>query len=525
MTLPVRRRPGDHLDRPGRVDADRRLVPPAGGVADRPENARRREPAHLVVRREPDAELLRAAVVAALLLLGPERVEVERLEELVERRVVVPGVDREPRGHRLRELRDEVLPSQLQPIHAELVRKGVDRPLDHVGRLGPPGPAIGVRGRRVREHAREHDAVVRDVVRAGVDPCPEERDPRRHELEVRPHRRLNPGTAVGDRPVLRRRQRVLGHDVAAVDRRQVVLRALLDPLHRPVQAPGEREREELLRVYVQLRSESASDVRRDDAQLRLVEAERGGGEHTQEVRDLRGRVEGEVSRASRNGKHGTRLDRVRDEPRLVVASRDDHVRVLELLARRVGVEAPHVALVRAEVGVGERGSVVERRRHVGDRVERLPVDLDELRGVLRLGARLGDHDRHSVSLVARDVGQRVVRRVLHVLGDRPRARHRRLPVVLDVGRREDREDAVGRPGRGKIDLADARMCVRAPDDHHEGGPHGGHVVDERAAAGEERLVLPALDRRADVRSSFLGGAHEALPIAPAALSTAATMLW
>ena len=65
-------------------------------------------------------------------------------------------------------------------------------------------------------------------------------------------------------------------------------------------------------------------------------------------------------------------------------------------------------------------------------------------------------------------------------------------------------------------FADARMRVRAPDDHHEGGAHRRHVVDVGAAPGEERLVLPALDGRADVRRPFLGRAHEALPIAPAA---------
>ena len=49
----------------------------------------------------------------------------------------------------------------------------------------------------------------------------------------------------------------------------------------------------------------------------------------------------------------------------------------------------------------ERRAVLERLRDVDDGGERLVVDLDELRGVLRLRARLGDHDGDAVALVAR----------------------------------------------------------------------------------------------------------------------------
>ncbi len=140
-------------------------------------------------------------------------------------------------------------------------------------------------------------------------------------------------------------------------------------------------------------------------------------------------VERHVTRAARDCENGARLDRVRDEPWLVVAARHDHLGVLDRLAGRVGVEAPHVALVRTEIRVHERCAVLERLPHVDDRVERLPVDLDELRRILRLRPALRDHHGDAVALVARDVGERVVRRVLHVLGDRPGARHRSLPVV------------------------------------------------------------------------------------------------
>ena len=111
----------------------------------------------------------------------------------------------------------------------------------------------------------------------------------------------------------------------------------------------------------------------------------------------------------RHGDDGPRLYRVRDQTRLVVATRDDDVGILELLAGGIRVQPPDVALVRAEVRVDERCAVVQSLRHVGDRVERLPVDLDELGRVAGLGTRLGDHDGDPVSLVARDVRERIVR--------------------------------------------------------------------------------------------------------------------
>jgi hypothetical protein len=78
------------------------------------------------------------------------------------------------------------------------------------GRLGAPAPAIGVGRRRVREHARELDAVVRDRVRARRRPRHRASGmPRGDELEVGAHRGGHAGAAVRDRAVLRRGERVL----------------------------------------------------------------------------------------------------------------------------------------------------------------------------------------------------------------------------------------------------------------------------------------------------------------------------
>ena len=73
VALAVRRRAGHDLHRPGRQEADRRRVPAARAVADRAEDAARARAAHLDVRREADAELLRVAALAPRRLLGAER--------------------------------------------------------------------------------------------------------------------------------------------------------------------------------------------------------------------------------------------------------------------------------------------------------------------------------------------------------------------------------------------------------------------------------------------------------------------
>jgi hypothetical protein len=72
-------------------------------------DARRREAADLHPGREPDAQVL--ALRARLVLLAPERVDVDVRQQLVERPVVVAGVVDEPDRHLGREVlgRDEVL--------------------------------------------------------------------------------------------------------------------------------------------------------------------------------------------------------------------------------------------------------------------------------------------------------------------------------------------------------------------------------------------------------------------------------
>ena len=91
-------------------------------------------------------ELDRVAGLAALLLLGAQRVVAEQLLGLGGRGLVVAGVVLQPGDGGERELLvlDPVLLADLQRVHAELGGQLVHQPLDGERRLRPAGAAVGV---------------------------------------------------------------------------------------------------------------------------------------------------------------------------------------------------------------------------------------------------------------------------------------------------------------------------------------------------------------------------------------------
>ena len=170
----------------------------------------------------------------------------------------------------------------------------------------------------------------------------------------------------------------------------------------------------------------------------------------------------------------------------------------------------------------DRGVVSERGLDVAHRGQRLVIDLDELGGVLRERAAVGDHDRDAVAGVARLVdGERPVRRQLDVLGDGPGTGQPARPLVGEVGAGERRDDALGLACGSEVDARDPRVRVGTADDGHPDHACDRDVVDEAGLAGQELGILLARDRRADVRL-LLGGCHHATA---AAARTALTMFW
>ncbi len=357
----------------------------------RPDSARGRQAADLDPGREADAAI--DALAAQLLLLAAELVEVELLEQLVERAVVVARVVGDPERRRERELLlgDEVLAPQLEPVHAELVGEAVHRQLDPVGRLRPAGAADGVRAHLVREDAGDLDVDRRPLVAAAHHGEPERRDERREQHHVGAQVGDDVGLAAGDRAVALRAERDRVDLIAAVMARGHVLGAGLGPLDRAPEPLGEREHERLLAVNLELRPEAAAHVRSHHAELVLRDTQHPAEDEAGDVGDLRRGVEGQAFAAGL-GDRAARLDR-RARGAVVDEALGD--RDVGLRERRVDVPAGHppfMGLVGAEALPHERRAVLERGLGVDD--DRLGVVFDDhlLGGVNRgTAARRHDH--------------------------------------------------------------------------------------------------------------------------------------
>ncbi len=414
--------------------------------------------------------------------------------------MVVAGVDLEAGRDVGRKRVDEVEPADLDGALADFSRERVDRPLDRVGRLGPARAAVGVRRRRVREHARAVEVVGVDGVAAGVKPRAEQRHARRDGLEVRAHRRGQPRADSGDLALGRGGELDLLDHVAPVDRRQVPLGALLGPLDRAAELAGERDHDHVLGVHVELGAEAAADVRRDHADLRLghAEDERVGGAH--DVRPLRRGRDRDVAGRVHLAERGARLHRGRDQPLLAVALLDRHGRVREDLVRFAGDERPRVRLVAGRVVVNGRRTVGNRQFDVGHVRQRLVVDLDELGRVLGLSARLGHDDRDAVAGEPRLVdGEREVLDHRDVVGHGPEARQAVRPDVREIGAGKGGDDAGSLARLRHVDACDRRVRIRAADDDRVHHARRSEVVGVRALAGEKAGVLLARDGGADRR--------------------------
>ncbi len=309
-----------------------------------------------------------------------------------------------------------------------------------------------------------------------------------------------------DRPFLGRGHLDIVDHAASVHGDRIALRAALDPLDRATRRAREREAQCLLGVNVQLAPERTSDVGRDDPELVLGDAGRTRERDPRDVWDLRRGPEGELA----HGRHGrcdraARLDRARGVPRRLEA---------ELQLDRGGVEQALVAppavapvdhAVRPELLVHQRSVLLHRGLHVEDGGEGFVLDVDRLGRVIRLTPRLGHDDRDPVALEPGLVLRQgpVVRR-LDVLGDRPDHRQRPGPRVRQVG-------ATPRPHHARhlerfrdIDVDDAGVRERAPDEGHVCHARNRHVVDEAPLPLQQRRVLLAEHGLPD---EPLGGRH------------------
>jgi hypothetical protein len=137
---------------------------------------------------------------------------------------------------RVRHRRDEIPPPQLVGRDADLARGKIHQALDHVGRLGPPGAAIGVDRYGVGERAAHADMAERNVVEARRHAGADKRNERRIERKIGAH--VSDEIDVESEKAALRVERELrpGEVVAALRITEKVLAAVRNPLHRPPEA-------------------------------------------------------------------------------------------------------------------------------------------------------------------------------------------------------------------------------------------------------------------------------------------------
>ena len=294
--------------------------------------------------------------------------------------------------------------------------------------------------------------------------------------------------------------------LVAVRHRHVEVGAPLRPLHGTAELAREQAARDELRMRRDLVAEAAADVLRDEAQLVEPAA------HRRPHHDLR-----------ESGELVVRVDRPLTDP------------LVELDERAVGLERRRVEPVEVElvdlhdlVGLGERGvevaplvdalphevaagvlvqhrlRLVERVSRVGDGVERLVLDLDELRCVARELARLGDDGDDRLADVAHLADRERV--VLDVPARHRRDLKERIGERRDLFAGERAVDALHRLGLRDVDRGDVRVRVRRADEVDVAHAVALDVVDEVPWPWMSRLSslrgtlwpLPRRPRRLDL---------------------------
>ena len=379
----------------------------------------------------------------------------------------------------------------------ELVGRQVHGPLEQVAGLGTAGAAVRVHRDGVGEdpvHLAEDggdvvDAVEQRPVEVGGDRGREERQVRAevgHGLDPEPGQlaaRVEPHLHLGD-------------VVASLGIGEEALGALGGPLHRHPELLRQPGHGDLLGVDEDLRPEAAADVRGDDPEPLLGQAEdERAHDQPVHVRVLRGDPEGQLV-------GGGLVAGERGPGSMALAiSRwlTSRVRTTFAAPRERGLGPRPVADLPVEAAVvGRAGVDLGRARpEGGDRVhhhrERLVVHLDQLRGVAGDRRRLGHHHRHRLAGVAHQVHGNGPEVGGLQAREEPPHRDGVDPCVGEVLPGEHRpHSGVGQRPRA-VDAADAGVRQGAADEHRVLRPRELHVVGVRASSGDEPGVLSPPD--------------------------------
>ena len=442
VALPGRQRAGVQRERAVLRHADLHALRLAAGA--------------LAVHREADA----SALAAPLALGAPasEALPVGERERLVEHRFEFAGIEDVASRRSIGELRDEVSAAQIHNIHAELARRFVEQPLGNVGRLGLRRAPIRPHRTGVGEARVHHRMDQRDVVGVRVA---DRRVVRRDagvvaeigaEVDVDRH-------AQGERAATRvERELGFGDLAAAVHVGRERFGARRGPFDRTTELARRPEHDRVLGIHLALHAEGAADIGHDDAQFRLRHAEDRRQDFAQLERGLRRAVERPAA-LFLPGERRARLDRVGAGARIV-----DREPRHAGCARKSAFHGCAVAAFQAEAHVVARfvpdlRSAARPRVGQRDGRQRFVLDVDQLGRIGSLRRGLGNDQRHGFADIAHLAGgeDRLRRpKALRHIGERS-ARQRADALACYILARQDEQRAAH---RARVDVRDARMCVR-----------------------------------------------------------------
>ena len=466
-----------------------RGAPPAGR-----ENVRRRVGgAGLQPDGDADAEV--PSLCTGLLLLLEKRLIVDERQQLVQGAAEVAAVDQRPAGAGVRHgvRRHQVLPPQFDTVHAELSGQVIHHPLHGQAHERLADAPVGAGRALVGHHRVDLVAHHRDSVAVGQVP----------ELQDRVDGGVQDiGPLVGDVPHLHSQDMPLAvqrrldiHDaVAGVDERHQVLAAVLQVLHRLAAAQLRQQGGDDQVLGLPLVAEAAPDVRGDETDLGMGEAQAVGDDGHGLTGPLVVGPDGELlpamivdGGAAEGFEGGGRV------PLDVEALLQD--------VRRPAESLVHVAVLEAVLphDVGAHGLEQQRRIRLHGRLgvhrrgQRLVLHPDLLQRVFRQVTAGGQDGGHRLAHMGHlPIGQ-AIGVELNGNGDEGAKRLGHAPRLLSG---EAAHHAGHLERLAQVHAQDARVGVDAPQQRDMVHVGELHVVDVHAPAGGESQILAQRNRLA-----------------------------
>ena len=312
-------------------------------------------------------------------------------------------------GDRFR--RNEIPPSQIDRIDAELARRLVDQALRDVGRLLASGAAIGTDRRGVGQHQADLDVQQRNVIHQRKSVGRIAYGNMRAMARAIGADAVENGRLDGEKPAACvKRERGLDDGVARMIVGKEMLAARSRPLHRPSEQPRRMQHGNVFRIRLLLASECAADIGGPDPHLLPRHAEDVLAQHAvEEVRALAGGDQREAFVAGIVGADAAaRLDRI-GEHAVVDQLQPRHMRGPRegLLHGGAIAVTPGQRHVVRRLRPHRRGSFRDGTFDVRHRRQRLDLEADFLAGIERLRDRLrDDHDNRLADMPHPVLGQR-----------------------------------------------------------------------------------------------------------------------